>query len=324
MKTRIIFSSTIFIALVSTFIQPVLAESGFTDVNSSHPNYTAISQLKAVGIVEGYTDGSFRPDQEVNRVEALKVILLGAGIDVSESDTTSSFSDTDPEAWYMKYINKAVELGIVQGYPEGTFKPAQTINLVEALKVTQLTFGIDVSQITVSEDPYVDAYADEWYSVYVQYAKDKNLIEADSKNKVYPAQNMTRGTLVELIYRLIFVKDNEVEAYDPKEDPAITEDDILVDNSIDLPVLQVNIENSNYKPDEMIAGVGWTVKWTNNDSTTHTVTSDTALFDSGDMEEDDTFEYVFNSTGSYAYHCDYHPSMTGIITVKPANEVPTI
>lgn len=324
MKTRTIFIGIIFVSLLSTFIQPALAETGFDDVPIGHPNYTSITQLKSFGIIEGYADGTFRPDQEVNRVEALKIILLGAGIDVNESTADTEFSDTTADAWYIQYIKKADKLGIVEGYPDGTFKPAKTINLVEALKVVQLAFNIDVSQITITEDPYTDAYASQWYAPYVQYAKDKNLIETNAENKIYPDQSMTRAKLVELIYRLMFVINNEVEKYNPLEDPAVNDEETNGDSSTNTRELNVSIEKSKFIPDEMIVGVGWRIKWINNDSVTHTVTSDGALFNSDDLENGDTFEYVFKSTGTYSYHCEHHPSMTGTITVKPANQVPTI
>ena len=52
----------------------VLAQQDFSDVASSHPHATAITYVKAAGIVEGYSDGTFRPDADVNRVELLKIL----------------------------------------------------------------------------------------------------------------------------------------------------------------------------------------------------------------------------------------------------------
>ena len=58
------------------------------------------------------------------------------------------------------------------------------------------------------------------------------------------------------------------------------------------------------------------VTWTNNDGVAHTVTSDTGLFNSGNLNGGMTFVMTFPTSGSYPYHCAYHPYMTGTITVN--------
>ena len=312
MKIKNIFKIISLITISSLSFQTAFA---FTDLSDTHPNYKAITNLEERGIIEGYPDGTFKADQTVNRVEALKIILLGAGIDTSTANGVAEFTDTDLNAWYMPFINKAVSMKIVEGYPDGSFKPAQTINLVEALKVVQLANNIDLAGTVVSGDPYADAYANQWYSSYVQYAKDNNLIDADEDNNVFPSQGMTRGKLVELIYRLIILQESE---------NGVVEGPVEESNGIMPVTLNVNIKNFSFIQAEMTIGLGSTVRWTNKDTTPHTVTSDDDVFNSGNMNMEDTFEYTFNEIGTFSYDCSYHPSMLGTITVKPANEVPTI
>lgn len=76
----------------------------------------------------------------------------------------------------------------------------------------------------------------------------------------------------------------------------------------------VSIENMAFSPDSLTVKKGTTVKWTNNDSTTHTVTGDS--FDSGDLAPGKTFEHTFDKTGTFSYHCSIHSSMTGDVTVE--------
>ena len=59
-----------------------------------------------------------------------------------------------------------------------------------------------------------------------------------------------------------------------------------------------------------------TVMWINKDSVTHHVVSDTGVFDSGDLATGQSYNYTFNQTGSFPYHCSIHPSMTGTIVVS--------
>lgn len=289
----------------------------FTDVPSTHPNYTAIKGLKDRGIISGYPDGSFKPEQAVNRVEALKIITLGAGLEpLPEAEVPiADFSDIEHTQWYMPYLNRAVENMIVQGYPDGTFKPTQTVNLVENLKILLLANEIDVTDLEVPTDPYADTPKTEWYAKYVQYAKDKNLIDADGQNMVYPSQGMTRAKLAETMYRLIYLREHGAEEYTP---PPATQQQ-------ETPAMKIVIEGSAFKKQELTIAVGTTVRWENKDSMSHTVTSDSGnTLDSTTLSTGETYEHTFNETGTFDYHCSIHPSMTGTIIVKNANEVPTI
>ena len=74
-----------------------------------------------------------------------------------------------------------------------------------------------------------------------------------------------------------------------------------------------------YSPDTIVVvlGVNNTVVWTNNDSQPHTVTG--SGFDSGYLAPGATFSHTFTTPGTYPYHCQYHPWMTGSVVVKPAS-----
>lgn len=77
----------------------------------------------------------------------------------------------------------------------------------------------------------------------------------------------------------------------------------------------IEIRNSTFAPNVIIVPVGTTVRWTNDDAIDHTVTSDTALFDSGALSPGGSFEHRFDVTGTFAYHCAFHPNMTGKVIV---------
>ena len=62
---------------------------------------------------------------------------------------------------------------------------------------------------------------------------------------------------------------------------------------------------------------GTVVTWLNSGAQTHTVTSDTAVFDSGDVVSGGNFSFTFSATGTFPYHCNIHTFMTGTITVIP-------
>jgi plastocyanin len=78
----------------------------------------------------------------------------------------------------------------------------------------------------------------------------------------------------------------------------------------------VTIQNLAFSPSALTVPVGTTVTWTNNDSTAHTVTSKTGLFDSGIMNQGATFSFTFNNKGVFEYHCTIHTTMNGTVTVE--------
>lgn len=78
----------------------------------------------------------------------------------------------------------------------------------------------------------------------------------------------------------------------------------------------VSIENMSFQPGTLTIKVGTEVTWNNNDSVTHTVTSDTSAFDSGRVNSGSSYKHTFNKAGTYPYHCSIHTNMTGIITVQ--------
>jgi plastocyanin len=71
-----------------------------------------------------------------------------------------------------------------------------------------------------------------------------------------------------------------------------------------------------FTPATLSVTVGTVVKWVNNDPVAHTVTSDHSVFNSGNLNQGDTFSYTFNTTGIFPYHCIIHPSMTAVIVVQ--------
>jgi len=78
----------------------------------------------------------------------------------------------------------------------------------------------------------------------------------------------------------------------------------------------VAIQNFAFNPATLTVKAGTKVTWTNQDSATHQVVSDTGAFNSGDLSNGQSFSFTFDKAGSYPYHCAVHPSMTGTIVVQ--------
>lgn len=82
-------------------------------------------------------------------------------------------------------------------------------------------------------------------------------------------------------------------------------------------VRNVSIKNIAFNPSKITVAKGTTIIWTNNDSATHTVTSNNDSFtSSGDLAPGASYEVTFKNTGNYGYFCSIHSQMTGQIIVQ--------
>lgn len=182
----------------------------FSDVQSQQKNYVAINYLHEKGIIEGYEDSTFKPNQKISRAEALKMIILATGIftedEIQNSEVAENpFLDTDKSEWYAKYLTIAKEKGLIKGYNDGTFKPAQTINLAESLKIYFECLGNLEYPQNIENFLSADTKKDDWFANYSAYAYKNNLVYITDANKILPAQEMTRGYIAEIIYRKIML-----------------------------------------------------------------------------------------------------------------------
>lgn len=78
----------------------------------------------------------------------------------------------------------------------------------------------------------------------------------------------------------------------------------------------VSLSNFSFQPSSLTVKAGTTVTWANKDSTTHTVTSDSGVFNSGNLAPNATFSYTFNTAGTFTYYCSIHPTMKGTVKVE--------
>ncbi len=85
---------------------------------------------------------------------------------------------------------------------------------------------------------------------------------------------------------------------------------------------QVEIVDFAFHPPSITITAGDTVTWTNADAVAHTATSTSGVFDSGALEQGQSYSFTFSMPGTYAYLCTPHPAMTGEVVVLPAT-VPT-
>lgn len=207
--SKIMLLCSVFSVLIAVLSSTAIAS--FTDVKSSNDYYDAISYLESVGIVKGYSDGSFKPDNSINRAEIMKILVEGLGITPDVEDYSDCFYDVGEE-WFAPYICYAKSKGWVKGYGDGYFRPANYVNRVEAVKMVINIEGFEDELSSSVSLPFNDTDSSQWYAVYLEAADDLRLL-TESSGAFYPANNTTRGYLSEMIFRGLVIKGTDVSAY---------------------------------------------------------------------------------------------------------------
>ncbi len=90
-----------------------------------------------------------------------------------------------------------------------------------------------------------------------------------------------------------------------------------------IALTEIKIQNNAFVPQYAVVVKGEMVQWTNLDVAVHTSTSDTGIWDSGDLRQNQSFKRKFNQTGTFPYHCKYHPTMKGTVRVTETAVAPT-
>jgi len=153
----------------------------FTDVNSDSWYVQGVCYLTKIGILKGYSDSTFKPDQPITRAEFTDITARFSPI---LSENSSPFNDVETDYWAFNYIVTAYEKGWITGYPDGTFKPDDNITRAEAVTIVNKMLG---RRLLESDVPSAldDTYAD----LPVSYWAFADIIEASYEHDYSRAAN---------------------------------------------------------------------------------------------------------------------------------------
>ena len=167
--------ATIFFRLLKDDVRAqYLAESnGFTDVAAGTWYNTAISTMAKMGVLDGYPDGSFRPDASITRAE---FAVICARFDDSARESDSSFTDISGH-WAEVEIERAATLGWINGYEDGTFRPDAEITRAEAMTLINRVLQRlpeTADDLLDNMTTWSDVQPNAWYYLAVQEATNSH------------------------------------------------------------------------------------------------------------------------------------------------------
>lgn len=171
----------------------------FTDIKSSHWAYDSVINLAEKFILNGYLDGTFKPESNITRAEFAKIIVSATGS--VDPYALSTFKDVNNGDWYYSYVSTAYSMGYITGYPDGSFRPNDNITRADICTI--------VNRVLKAEKASVTAFKDD--SLIPSYAKDavyalnsKGVINGYQDGTFAPLTFATRAQTAKIIYGAFF------------------------------------------------------------------------------------------------------------------------
>ncbi|MFA7686221.1 MAG: S-layer homology domain-containing protein, partial [Candidatus Gracilibacteria bacterium] len=209
---------------VMMMVLPV-ANASFSDVTESYDYHDAINYVEQKNLVQGYEDGTYKPNTQITRAAFTK-ILIGAKFTPSEIAAcvpTKNFPDVASNEWYAPYVCMAKNEGIITGYQDGTFRPKSNITFAEAAKIVANTYGLE----PVGE---ADIPA-HWYVPFVDALSLQAAVPLSITDYKTP---ITRGEMAETIFGVETDQDyNPDDNTNNTDDTVANPDDNTTDDTVD-------------------------------------------------------------------------------------------
>lgn len=173
----------------------------FADVPADHRFRTAIEALYDAGIVGGYLDGTFRPDNPVTRAQIAKMLVLLLGIHTVEPNPVPPFSDLPSQSGdaSLDYIGEATRAGITQGFDDGTFRPDDSVTRIQ---LTRMIIRATQSWLSAPPPDFSAGFADVDAADqgFVNWGFYNDLVDGKAPGRFDPWATATRGHASRILY----------------------------------------------------------------------------------------------------------------------------
>lgn len=181
---------------------PLAADASYKDVPSASPYFDAVDYLEQKEVLRGTGKNMFRPNDNIKLVELLKMAMLLNEIEAKKTNGKTPFKDVPENAWFAKYVKKALDLRIISFNPENPFLgPAAALNRAEGLRIMLELRGIGIAK-TLKKDTalkFKDLKPTSYYGPLAKTIEELNIVEG---NYLRPFKPLTRGEAAEFLFRI--------------------------------------------------------------------------------------------------------------------------
>jgi len=144
-----------------------------------------------------------RPDEEMNREEAVQLLIALADLEITDEEAKNlndNFSDISPSNNLGALIEFSFEEGLINGYDDGTFRPENNVNRVEALKMIQTFYGLNdnAEAHKYSTIPFSDVLRGAWYADTLMYAYDNQIVNGYDDGRFGPGDEVTYSQFLKM------------------------------------------------------------------------------------------------------------------------------
>lgn len=153
----------------------------------------SVEVVRTKSIMTGYSDGTFRPDEPINRAQALTIIFRTKKIDtgIFANQSNKKFKDISEKAWFRNAVAGAVKKGWAQGDPDGNFSPERTLNRAEWSMLLMRAFELEVNERDIPT--FMDVPANAWFADSVFSLHNHELIRYPKASNYDPEREVTRA-----------------------------------------------------------------------------------------------------------------------------------
>ncbi|MBO9608517.1 MAG: S-layer homology domain-containing protein [Paenibacillaceae bacterium] len=197
---------TVISLLASIWIPAASAEQPKDD-RSGHWAEKQLMEWTTKGWLQGYADGSYRPDQTVSRAEYLAMMDRAFGLKAGENKST--FQDMQGGEWFETAVSHAVYAGILDGYEDGTLRPAQSISRQEAAVMLARLLKLEPGNRQAAS--FADA-ADiaDWSMEATTELVHREILSGYPDGTFRPTHPITRAEAVTMLDKAVNLKPAEV------------------------------------------------------------------------------------------------------------------
>ncbi len=175
-----------------------VSDCPFTDMDG-HWARDYVCGIYEKGIVKGRTETAFDPNANITRAELTKIALKTFGHSVSSTVPEPPFPDVSLDAWYAPYVQTAKEMVIVSGFPDGTFGPDKPVTRAATMKI--LVVASELDDVGYLAD-FPDVQEDDWFSKYVGFAQENEVVGGYADGKFHPDSLITRAEVAKIAMKL--------------------------------------------------------------------------------------------------------------------------